>query len=65
MKKSLILILLIFAGFIQLHGQSTSGTGKKSGLTQEDVDRLAIDPQSWDLQENMTWKDKMPNPVIN
>jgi len=65
MKKSLILILLIFAGFMQLQGQSTPATGKKYGLTQKDVDRLAIDPQSWELQENMTWKDKIPNPVIN
>ena len=62
MKNSLILILIFLTGAIQLNGQSAKS---EYGLTQKDIDRMAIDPQSWELQENMTWNDKMPNPVIN
>ena len=38
---------------------------REYGLTQEQINALAIDPQSWTLHEYMNWSDWKPNPVIN
>ena len=60
MKKTLLLTILLLACLLQLQGQSV-----RTGLTKAAIDSLIIDPQSWKLQENMTWADWKPNPVIN
>ncbi|MDR2712798.1 MAG: dockerin type I domain-containing protein [Clostridiales bacterium] len=35
------------------------------GITPEELDKMAIDPQSWQLQRDMTWDDYKPNPAID
>ncbi|MDR0795316.1 MAG: InlB B-repeat-containing protein [Tannerella sp.] len=61
MKKNHVLSLILFiACSWHLHAQN-----QEFGLTQAALDALAVDPQSWQLQENMTWNDWKPNPVIN
>ena len=40
-------------------------TAEENGITQEELDAMAIDPQSWRLQEHMTWDEWKPNPAID
>jgi len=35
------------------------------GVTEAEIDAMAIDPQSWQLQKDMTWDNFVPNPVVN
>jgi len=35
------------------------------GIADEEVDEMAIDPQSWGLPRDQTWNDFEPNPVVN
>ena len=75
MKKFLLLILLFIAGSGQWLHTGTLTDNKPAdqkkeqqqayGLTQEALDAMAIDPQSWTFQEFMTWNDWTPNPVVN
>jgi len=36
-----------------------------AGITPEQLDAMALDPQSWLLQRDMTWSDFLPNPVVD
>ena len=78
MKKILLLILVAFSvSWLSLYAGTTSDNKpndhtsdlrkkpkQEYGLTKQVLDALAIDPQSWILQEYMTWNDWTPNPVI-
>jgi hypothetical protein len=35
------------------------------GITPADLDKMALDPQSWQLQRDMSWGDFKPNPAID
>jgi len=35
------------------------------GIAPEDLDEMAVDPQSWRLQRDATWDDFLPNPVVD
>jgi len=35
------------------------------GITEEQIDTMALDPQSWQFQKEMTWNDLKPNPVVD
>jgi uncharacterized repeat protein (TIGR02543 family) len=61
LKKLILLIVVCITCFWQLQGQGNS----TFGLTRQQLDALAIDPQTWTLQEFMAWDDWKPNPVIN
>ncbi|MDR2711543.1 MAG: hypothetical protein LBB91_00325, partial [Clostridiales bacterium] len=40
-------------------------TSEEDGITQNQLDAMAIDKQSWKLQEHMTWADYKANPVVD
>ena len=65
MKKLLLTATLFILSFYLLKAQGLTESKKSYGLTVEQINALAIDPQSWKLQEHMTWSDWKPNPVIN
>jgi len=72
MKQLHVLIIgLLLVCSWQLAGQSFPANRnnidptKAYGLTKEAFNALAIDPQTWQLQEYMRWNDRKPNPVIN
>ena len=66
MKKNTMIILGLIVCSLSLYGQAgVVGNNPLYGVTKAAIDSLALDPQSWTLQEYMSWKDWKPNPVIN
>ena len=37
----------------------------QDGITPEEIDTMALDPQQWELSRDMDWNDFKPNPVID
>ncbi|MCL1873255.1 MAG: S-layer homology domain-containing protein [Clostridiales bacterium] len=67
---SLCLIASVSVGLAAVFAAPTvdevhSITLEEDGVTQEELAAMAIDPQSWQLQREMTWDDYKPNPVID
>ena len=63
-----ILILTLILGMAAglNYTQATAATAEDTvGLTYDEVMAKAIDPQSWQLQEDMLWNELKPNPVID
>ena len=46
-------------------GFATALPESPEGITPAELDAMAIDPQSWQLQRDMTWDDFKPNPAID
>ncbi|MCL2425835.1 MAG: hypothetical protein FWD05_05815 [Oscillospiraceae bacterium] len=41
------------------------GARSAAGITPEQLDAMALDPQSWRLPEHQTWDDFTPHPVVD
>ena len=62
MSKKRILLVAVLVALITLISVGTAQTAEPKGLASMPD---PIDPQSWQLQEDMTWDDLTPNPVID
>ena len=58
LKKLLLALLLVLALSLPSYAAST-------GITPEEADKLAIDPQSFTIHRDMDWTSLKPNPVID
>ena len=62
MKVKRILYALIFVFTLSLFAPAFATA---AGITPADIDKMAIDPQSWALHRDMTMNELKPNPVID
>ena len=59
------LILSTFIAAPAFAGPSTEVKTTQEGVTPQQIDTMAIDPQSWSLHRDLSFNDLHPNPVVD
>lgn len=67
MKKTFYAVLAVFtlSLFFTVLSVLPVLAAEQTEITPEQIDSMAIDPQNWKLQRDMTWQDLKPHPVID